>query len=280
MARSHILKGFADIDAGLWIHKYYPGLNTNLMVKQLLESGFTITDAARFEIAQIFNELGFADKTTRTLTAQGESFYTLWQTKHSVAIDVLHGLQYGLWTKKKPELNIASWAYKTICDYLWNYHSLPDNSKELVSYINDLRSSHSDLIPREIGDAFSNKSINDAYDWLLSLEPPVLLDVTVGAQIKSFKNAKFERRPYCSTALFVLGLAYIIRESENNFGDLILIDDNKKRGICLFCLIEETSFDFMLDESLRQFDFISLQKEWEMFIDLHRKPEISDFLEA
>lgn len=280
MARSHILKGFSDIESALWVHKHYPGLTIKEMVKTALDNGFDVTDSANYEAAQLLHEWDITDKDQRALTDTGKYFETLWQTKRNVAIDVLHGLQYGLWTKRNPELNIASWAYKTICDYLWSYQSLPDNSKELVSYINDLRSSHSDLIPREIGDAFSNKSINDAYDWLMPLEPPVLLDVTVGAQIKSFKNARLERRPYCSTALFVLGLAYIIRESENNFGDLILIDDNKKRGICLFCLIEETSFDFMLDESLRQFDFISLQKEWEMFIDLHRKPEISDFLEA
>jgi len=278
MLRTHILKGFSDVESALWVHKYYPGLNIKQMVKIALDNGYTVTDTVNYEIAQLLCEWGLADKKSRTLTPVGGVFYSVWETKRSVAIDILHGMQYSLWTAKSSEENIASWAYKIICDYLWERQELP-RSDQLVTYINDLRSEQRDTTISHIGNAFSSKSINDAYDWLLPLEPPVLDGVSVGSQARSFRSATFRRRQFCSTALFVMGLAYIARESGSDFGDLIRIDDDRKKAICSYCLIEETSFDMMLDDALRKVPFISLQKEWDTYFIMDREPEIADFLE-
>jgi hypothetical protein len=276
MARSHILKGFSDIESALWVHKYYPGLTGEQMVKTVLENGYTVTDTANYEIAQLLHEWGLTDKKSRTLTSQGEAFYSLWETKRSVAIDVLHGLQYSLWTKKTPKKNIASWAYKTICDYLWERELLLETT-ELIRYIGNLRNISSNTIPPDVGNAFSNKSINDAYDWLLPLEPPVMYGVE-GIQIKSYKNATFKQRQFCSPALFIMGLAYVVREEGYQFGDLVKIDEEQRQKVCSCCLIEPTSFDMMLDNALRMISYISLQKQWDLYIAIDRKPEISDFL--
>ena len=277
MARSHILKGFSDLESALWVHKYHPGLTIKKMVEVASENGYAVTDTAKYEAAQVLNEWGLADKENRVLIPKGEAFYSLWETKRSVAIDVLHGLQYGLWTRNAPDQNVASWAYKMICDYLWERQTLPE-SKPLAAYINDLRAEHEDIIPPDIGNAFSNKSINDAYDWFLPFDPPVLEGVSVGSHAKSFRNATFKRRPFCSTALFVMGLAYIAREAGIRFGDLVKIDDDRKRALCAFCLLEETSFDMMLDDVLRKVPYISLQKDWELYVVINREPEIADFL--
>ena len=124
MARSHILKGFSDLESALWIHRYHPGLTIRQMVRTAVDSGYEVTDTANYEISQLLHEWRFADKQDRVLTSEGEAFYSLWETKRRVAIDVLHGRQYGLWTQNQPDQNIASWAYKNICDYLWPIHAM------------------------------------------------------------------------------------------------------------------------------------------------------------
>ena len=266
MARSHILKGFSDLESALWVHKYYPGLTIRQMVKTALENGYAVTDTVRYEAVQLLREWGLADG-DKALTPEGEAFYSLWETKRSTAIDFLHGRQYGLWTQKSPAQNIASWAYKNICDYLWTRQTLPGD-RDLVAYIHDLRASDEVVIPPDIGNAFSNKSIQDAYDWLQPLDPPV------------FKNDEtFAQRPFCSTPLFVMGLGYLVRESDTAFGALVKIDDTRKQAICRFCLIDETGFDLMLDEALRQVSYLSVQRSWDgIYAELNREPQIGDFL--
>lgn len=270
MARSHILKGFSDLESALWVHKYHPGLKTiRKMVKTASENGYTVTDTARYEAVQLLSEWGLADGKSRSLTPEGEAFYSLWETKRSTAIDFLHARQYGLWTQNAPDQNIASWAYKNICDYLWIRQTLPGD-RDLVAYIHDLRASDEVVIPPDIGNAFSNKSINDAYDWLLPLDPPVL----------EKDSATFEQRPFCSTPLFVMGLGYLVRESDTAFGDLVKIDGARKQAICRFCLIDETGFDLMLDEALRQVSYLSVQRSWEgIYMVLHQEPRIENFID-
>ena len=280
MARSHILKGFSDLESALWIHKYHPGLTTiRQMVRMALENGYSVTDTARYEAVQLLSEWGFADGKSRSLTPEGEVFYSLWETKRSTAIDFLHARQYSLWTQNIPDQNIASWAYKNICDYLWTRQTLPDREQDLVAYINDLRASDEKVIPpADIGNAFSNKSINDAYDWLLSLEPPVLVNGEVGG--KSLKDATFSQRAFCSTSLFVMALGYIVRESDTTFGDLVKIDDTRKQTACRFCLIKETGFDLMLDEALRQVPYLSVQRSWDgIYVVLNQTPKARDFID-
>ncbi len=280
MARSHILKGFSDLESALWVHKYYPGLTIRQMIKRALENGYSVTDTARYEAVQLLSEWGLADGKGRSLTPEGQAFYSLWETKRSTAIDFLHGRQYGLWTQNHPDQNIASWAYKNICDYLWTQQTLPDKDRDLVSYINDLRTSDEVVIPPDTGNAFSNKSIKDAYDWLLPLDPPVLANG--GVEHRSLKDAIFTQRAFCSTLLFMMGLGYIVRESDTAFGDLVKIDDTRKQAICRFCLISETGFDLMLDEALRQVSYscLSVQRDWDgIYMVLNQEPEVRDFID-
>ncbi len=278
MARSHILKGFSDLESALWVHKHHPGLTIRQMVKIALENGYTVTDTARYEAVQLLSEWKLANKKSRSLTSEGEAFYVLWETKRSTAIDFLHGRQYSLWTQNAPDQNIASWAYKNICDYLWVRQTLPDREQDLVAYIHDLRASDEVVIPSDIGNAFSSKSIKDAYDWLLPLYPPVLANG--GVERKSLKGATFAQRAFCSTLLFVMALGYIVRESDTAFGDLVKIDDTRKQAVCRFCLIDETGFDLMLDEALRQVSHLLVQRNWDgVYVVLNQKLEVEDFLD-
>lgn len=278
MARSHILKGFSDIDTALWLHKHTSGLDVPAMVSYAKEQGLSVNDSANFEAAQVLVELGLADKKSRTLTQVGEDFYRIWQTRRSDAVDILHGLQFGLWKASNPSENVASWAYQSICRYLWERQALPDSSDSLARNVNSLRSATA-VIPPETGNAFSNKSITDAYDWLLPLDPPVMEGVIESAAGRIFRQASFGRRSYCSTPLFLMAIDYLMSETGQQYGDLLIIDGDIQRNLCSFCLIEEASVEIMLDETLRRFPhLLSFQREWGVFVALARSPQMVDFV--
>ena len=112
--------------------------------------------------------------------------------KRDIAIDVLHGLQYSLWNQHTPDQNLASWAYQQVCDYLWEYRRLP-KPKDLIAYIYDGREAL-DTIYGDIAKAFSTKSVNGAYDWLLPLSPPVLEGVSeTSTGRRNFRKANLTR---------------------------------------------------------------------------------------
>lgn len=278
MARTHILKGFSDVDAALWIHSQTSGLTVSEMVSFARDNGMPVTDTANFEAVQVLSELGVADKSSRTLTTLGDAYYQIWQTRRSDAVDILHGLQYDLWKPTSPSENVSSWAYRTICEYLWEYQSLPDSSESLARYVNSQRSANAQ-IPPDVGNAFSNKSIVDAYDWLIPLDPPVILGVNETGASRSFRQTTFQRRAYCSTPLFLMGLDHLLRAQNQQYGDLVLLDGDSQRALCCFCLIDEAAVELMLDAALRRFPhLLSFQREWGAFITLTRPPVMHDFL--
>ena len=276
MPRLHILKGFSDLDGALWALRYHPGLQTRPeIISTILANGFAVTDRARFEILQLLGEWGLANTKKRQLTPQGKEFYSLWEMKREVAIDVLHGLQYRLWAQTSTQ-NLASWAYQQVCDYLWDYRELP-KTQDLITYIYDSREVL-DEKQGNIADAFSTKSVNSAYDWLLPLSPPVLEGVSENAKgRRNFKNATFTQRTSCSPALFLMGLSWMAREAGNEFGELVAIDAARRLLVCRFCLIEENRFDFMLNETLRRFSYISVQRTVGLYLVIEREPKIADF---
>jgi hypothetical protein len=278
MARSHILKAFSDIDTALWLHKHAMGLRVAEMVSLAKEQGLPINDSANFEAAQVLAELGLADKDSRSLSQSGNDFYRIWQTRRSDAVDILHGLQYGLWKPKNPSENVASWAYRTICDHLWEREALPASSDSLARYVNSLRSADTS-IPANVGGAFSNKSIADAYDWLIPLDPPVLYGVGEAGTARNFRQTIFQRRSYCSTPLFLMAIDHLMDELGQQYGDLLIIDSEHQRRLCAFCLIEEPAIEFMFDDALRRFPhLLSFQREWGIFVTLTRRPQMADFV--
>ena len=277
MSRIHILKGFSDLDGALRVLKFHPGLPTRQeVVRTAIENGDIVTDKNNYYILLLLEEWGLTDIGKRQLTQQGEEFYSLWEMKRDVAIDVLHGLQYGLWTQRTPAQHLASWAYQSVCAYLWEYQTLP-KTQDLIAYIYDRRE-ELDEAHGDIANAFSSKSVNGAYDWLLPLTPPVLEGVSeTSTGRRNFRKATFIRRAYCSPALFLMGLSWVIRETGNDFGDLVAIDEARKKQVCRFCLIDETGFNFMFEQTLRRFSYISVQQTVGLYIVIEHEPKIADF---
>ena len=278
MSRIHILKGFSDLDGALWVLKYHPKLRSRSdIVRTILENGRIVTDRSRFEILQLLGEWGLADPQQKSLTPKGEEFYSLWLMKPDIAKDVLHGLQYGLWTKHDPAQHLAFWAYQKVCDYLWEYKMLPQ-TRDLIATIYDSREDLSES-QGDIANAFSSKSVNSAYDWLSHLGPSVLKGVSeTSTGRRNFRKASFTRRSHCSPALFLMGLSWVAKEAGNEFGDLVAIDWDRQKRVCRFCLIEETEFDSMLKQTGRRFPYIAIQRTIALYIVIEREPKIADFL--
>ena len=276
MSRLHILKGFSDLESALWVLKDKPSLQRPDMVHAVREKGFIVTNKA-YEIVLLLGEWGLVECKQQKLTPDGNEFYSLWEKNPNVASDILHGLQYGLWTQHTPTQNLSSWAYQRVCDYLWDYQILPED-QNLVAHIYDSLSDW-DNSQFDIGNAaFDSKSVKGAYDWLLPLSPPVLQGVSeTSSGRRNFKRATFTRRASCSPALFLMGLSWMARETGNEFGELMAIDVARRLSVCRFCLIEENQFDFMLKETLRRFPYISVQRTVGLYLVIKREPKIADF---
>ena len=277
MSRIHILKGFSGLSGALWVLKFHPGLPSRQEMARLADqNGYTVTNKRDYDILQLLGEWGLADIEKRQFTQQGEKFYSLWEMKQDIAIDVLHGLQYGLWTQHASDQNLASWAYQKVCGYLWEYQRLPE-TPNLIAYIYDSLE-ELDENQGNIADAFSSKSVNGAYDWLLPLSPPVLEGVSeTSTGRKNFRKATFTRRAHCSAALFLMGLNWVAREAAIKCGALVEIDNARRLQLCRFCLLEENRFDSMLNETLNRFDFLSVEEIGRLFVIINREPTIADF---
>ena len=228
MSRIHILKGFSGIDGALWVLAFHPRLPSRQdMALTASQNGFPVTNKRDYDILQLLGEWGLADIEKRQFTSRGKEFYALWEMKQDIAIDVLHGLQYSLWTKYVPDQNLASWAYQRVCGYLWEYQTLP-KPQDLIAYVYEMREELGENLGN-IANAFSGKSINGACDWLLPLTPPVLEGVKETAKGRNFGNTTFTRRSYCSTALFLMALDWVAKESGNIYGDLWMIGEEQRR---------------------------------------------------
>lgn len=277
MPRIHILKGFSGIEGALWVLKFHPGLPSRQeMARTATQNGYVVTNKRDYDILQVLGEWGLADIEKRQFTSRGREFCSLWEMKRDVAIDVLHGLQYSLWTEHVPDQNLASWAYQRVCNYLWEYHILP-KPQDLITYIYDNREDLG-VICGNIANAFSSKSVSGAYDWMLPLSPPVFSGVSeTSTGRRNFTKAVFAQRSYCSPALFLMGLDWVARESKIKFGEPVEINDMRRTQLCCFCLLEESGFDFMLNETLRRFAFLSVEQIGRLFVIINRAPTIADF---
>jgi hypothetical protein len=222
-------------------------MSIHVMVTLCLANNLQVTDTTNFEATQMLHEWGLAHKQTRTLTSAGVAFYEIWQRRRNEAVDILHGLHYQLWSRLAPENNPASWAYKTVCDTLWQTQTIP-KPKDFAETV-ALQLQMEGIAPSQANAAFSAKSIHDAYDWLLPLRPPVLLGVTRKQQGRAFKDAVFVRRAYCALPLFVMALSYLAREAGYQWGDAMPLDEEALLKICAACLIEPEVFPVLLDRA-------------------------------
>ena len=117
---------------------------------------------------------------------------------------------------------------------------------------------------------FSPKSIGGAMLWLAELDPPVLVE----------NDTRFVRRAFCSPELLVLGVDFVYRNDEVDFGSNLLLSDERRDAICQVGLLDPEGFDRVLEYAVAQFDYleVGLGGGWGRYLTLHRPPVLEDFV--
>ncbi|HET59436.1 MAG TPA: hypothetical protein ENN32_03615 [Chloroflexi bacterium] len=248
----------------------YPGLSTIAeIVDQADTLGFTIRDRARLEALMTARELDFVEMDKNLLTDKGKALVRLEMNKPDLFPDIVHGYQYTLWDKKKPSIHCFSWTYREICKHLWqlgSYHMDSQGKKDLTSEIEGLARTHferSDI-------ALSAKSVGGAFLWIEELVPGVI----------NQPSELFARRTFCPPELFILGVNFVYRGNEMDYGTNLLLGEEPRNTICQICLLEPDGFDRVLDYATAQFDYLEkgIGGGWGQYLTLYRAPVVEDFV--
>ena len=90
--------------------KYHPGPRSRPDLVQIVrDNGYTVANEDYDIILLLLTEWGIAQrKSARIDCRKAKDFIRLWEVKRDVAIDVLHGLQYGLWTQHSSDSKYLS----------------------------------------------------------------------------------------------------------------------------------------------------------------------------
>lgn len=256
-----------DLAAVLSTLEAWPGLGTiGEIVNRAEELGFVVRDRQRLEALITARDLGLVDQEQNTLSDDGRALTRIEMDKPELFADVVHGLQYRLWDPRQPEINCFSWSYRALCRMLWHSGTVSMASRrDMASEIEtQARTTFSkpDIV-------FSPKSVGGAMLWISELDPPVFVE----------NDARFVRRAFCSPELLVLGVDFVYRTDDVDWGSNMLLSDERRDAICQIALLDPEGFDRVLEYAVAQFDYLEmgLGGGWGRYLTLHRPPKLEDF---
>ena len=216
----------------------------------------------------ILRLLALTQGKNRALSEKGRQLVQIIAHNPSLAAEIFHLLLYTTWNENLPTEKCPSWSYRRLCDILWNSVLTRIVGEALASQLNDEIEQHfPDAQPSVGPDTIRATSV-----WLRQLDPPCLFE----------NNGKltFERRSFCSPELLLLATDFIYRENKISYASNVLLTEGHRDDICRLCLLNEESFDTVLDLSLSQFDFLrrGVGGGWGTYLILERQPELRDLL--
>jgi hypothetical protein len=237
------------------------------IVRQAEGLGFTIRDRQRLEALTSARDLGLVDRQHNALTYDGKMLARLEMDKPELFADIVHGLQYTLWDQRQPEVNCFSWSYRALCRMLWHSGTTSMVSRRDMASEVEARARRAFSRP-DI--ALSPKSMGGAMLWIAELDPPVLVENEEG----------FARRAFCSPELLMLGIDFVYRTAEVDYGSNLLLSDERQDEICQVGLLEPEGFNRVLEYAAAQFDYLEtgLGGGWGQYLTLHRLPKLEDFV--
>lgn len=230
--------------------------------------GYSIRDRQRLEALVTARDLGLVSFHNNTLLPAGRKLAELETRNPDLFIDTVHGLQYSLWDKRCPAEHCFSWSYRLICQNFWS-----SGTREL----NDIRRNMASEIESQARQLFglsnvviSPKSVGGALLWLSELRPNVIDE----------SQNWFKRRVFCAPEIFAMGVNFVYREKELDYGANLLLGDDCRDEICRFCLLDPAGFERVLDYTVTQFDFLEkgLGGGWGRYLTLHRALHLEDFV--
>jgi len=146
-----------------------------------------------------------------------------------------------------------SWAYRLVCEELWNSRSASVDVHRLVTLVQE-QAQHQFQDYEEYGISFSQNSVAGIINWLEALTPPCITLTASG-------NRVFSRRTYCSSELVLLTLEYVRAKIANSQAIQLQLSNEVKKAITCLCLVEEESLDDLLEITADAFGLILRQTE-------------------
>ena len=204
----------------------------------------------------------------RALSEKGRQLVQIIAHNPTLSTETFHLLFYTTWDAHRPTEKCSSWSYRRLCNILWNSMSTRIAKDTLASQLTDeIKQQFPDAQP-----SVGPDTVRATSAWLARLDPPCLFE----------NNGKptFERRSFCSPELLLFATDFIYRENKISYASNVLLTEGHRDDICRLCLLNEESFDTVLDLSLSQFDFLrrGVGGGWGTYLILERQPELRDLL--
>lgn len=243
--------------------------NVDALIEFMMEQQI----GSRTEIQGMAERMGLLDKQKGAIRVS-ERGRCLGATKQSILPDLYHFLLYTSWHETEMLEFMPSWAYRYICDYLWQRNSLDFSDETIDILVSETIESAEDTFTRlEVGEingvSFSPKSIRGARKWLDALTPPVIE-----------KNV-FSQRSFCAPELLLLAIGWGFRDEPDPLGVPLLLSRPRRERICRLCLLDPQFFERALDWLLPRFpQFITSEDKAGFYgrsIRLRQMPRVEDF---
>lgn len=212
-----------------------------------------------------------------SLSEAGQLIFELYKAKSDLWGDLLHFLQYTLWTQSKPKLNGFSWTYRSLSDYLWQIGTASEIDHSFFEPLVSLLINQAENSPyfeidqtRKAAISLSRDSLRAGYYWLGALVPPVI------------DNNNFTRRYFCPPELMLLAIGWVAQQTEGELGIDFLLTPERREMICKVCLLDPSVLDRTLDWTLPLYPAVMVAGTsagaYGRFLRLLKWPEMSDLL--
>jgi hypothetical protein len=166
------------------------------------------------------------------LTPLGTSVAAIGLKDPLLLAELIHLRYYFLWSLHG-RVDHFSWAYRVVCNALWETAPTPLDSDFLVTTV--LTAADKEFAIASA--SFSTSSVLGITHWLRELSPPCLDD------------SLFRRRPACPTEVFVLALEAVRRAEDSVLNAPLTIHPSTKEMVCRALLLDEQGFDEMLEQT-------------------------------
>lgn len=237
--------------------------STATAVIQHVQIDYNYTDA-KAESVTMALQLGLLERTSAgfQMTSLARLIHTL---RPGVREDVLHFLLH-TGSHADPQGRGRSWAYRTLCDRLWEAERLILSSAEITQLTDEIMTAAQTAFPNTKGFSFSRKSVNGMRAWLGSLAPPVM------------STGQFHRREVCSRELLLLAIGAVAKSDGTQLDTELLLTPDRRKAICRICLLDPPSLDRRLDALLPSFPSLispgTRTGAYGRFIRLHAFPTV------
>lgn len=165
--------------------------------------------------------------------------------------ELIHFTYYTMYNEHT-QLYRFSWAYRLVCEYLWDLRSHTIESHRLVTLVQE-QAQLTFQDSEEHGISFSQNSVSGIINWLEALDPPCVTQVS--------DTRVFSRRAFCPSELMLLALEYAQRQLANPLVAQLQLSTETRKLLARLCLVEEESLDEILQTTADAFGLVLRQTE-------------------